>query len=97
MSVALKPHLKTGKTGMGWDLCKDLTDTWWTRAYSDSLQRISVDKDGAVSIQDKEGDKADKDVRAKMYLDAGLEERPMEKMRRRMMKANFTEFSQVWN
>lgn len=106
MAVALKPALKMGKEGMGFDLCEELTSTWWTKAYSDSLHRLNVnvqkqpkgvddDVDGPViSISIKSDDDAndDAEVDAKTPKNGA---RPMERMRRRMMKANFTEFSKV--
>ncbi len=89
LTEALKPKYKTGKEGMGFDLSKDLVDTWWTRAYSDSLNRIDVkasvnggDDDGGVIVSIPTNG-----------VDAGNDE--MTKMRKRMRRANFTEFSKV--
>ncbi|CAL8092424.1 unnamed protein product [Orchesella dallaii] len=91
--TAIKPTLKVGKEGMGFDLSKELVDTWWTRAYDDSLKRINVDEnDGSdtvgVSLQEDEDDGN--------LQGGGLvkdEERPFIRMKKRMTKATFTTFS----
>ncbi|ODM96092.1 G patch domain-containing protein 4 [Orchesella cincta] len=93
MLTAIKPTLKVGKEGMGFDFSKELVDTWWTRAYDDSLKRINVDENDAsdivgVSLQDGENDGS--------LQGGGLvkdEERPFIRMKKRMMKATFTTFS----
>jgi len=82
ITIALKPHYKTGKEGMGFDLSKDLVDAWWTRSYSDSLNRVNVST--------VEGDK--------VVVSTPCEEEdgsPMAKMRKRMLKANFTDFTKA--
>jgi len=104
ITAAIKPHLKTGKEGMGFDLSQELTDTWWTKAYSDSLSRIKVDSQGeevdVKLIDDSDGSQGKKKRKGSKRsitdnTDNEPELRPMEKMRRKMMKANFTTFSKV--
>lgn len=91
---AIKPNLKVGKEGMGYDFSKELVDTWWTRAYDDSLNRINVESRvgssetiGVTLRNDEEHTGGEKAV--------AVEERPFDKMRKRMMKATFTTFSKV--
>jgi len=99
IAVAIKPSLKTGKEGMGYELGHELTDTWWTKAYSDSLSRINVTMDEiqgevAVTIQEDDVDPSpSKKKKSKKSVVEITEERPMDKMRRKIMKANFTPFS----
>jgi len=93
---AIKPTLKVGKEGMGYDFSKELVDTWWTRAYDDSLKRINVDVDSStmetvgVVLQD---DEDDKDNESLVKDKDSSSERPFQKMKKRMMKATFTTFS----
>jgi len=82
---AIKPHYKTGKAGMGFDLAEELTDTWWTRAYDDCLRNVSVQKDpetGAAKVEAglKEDGEACSDA-------------PHIRMNKRLMKANFCDFN----
>ena len=88
--TAIKPNYKTGKEGVGFDLSKELTDTWWTRAYSDSLNRVTVatasedDPTGEVKVSFNDDDD-----------DGTGRTNEMAKMRKRMLKSNFTDFSKV--
>jgi hypothetical protein len=97
-----------GKEGMGFDLSKELTDTWWTKAYSDSLSRINVSAgDGdEVDVRIRGDDEEEVDLvdnsalvknkkKSKKVPGYTEELRPMDKMRRKMLKANFTTFSKV--
>lgn len=109
MVQAIKPTLKTGKEGMGYDFSKELVDTWWTRAYDDSLKRINIATDGDTSEivgvtlnEDDDDNKASKEDIEKASRKkgivasvSGMVERPFEKMKKRMMKARFTTFSKV--
>jgi len=95
--IAIKPTLKVGKEGMGFDLSKELVDTWWTRAYDDSLKRINIDNDSCtnetvgVTLQ---GDDDEGNASGNLVKESGSEsERPFQKMRKRMMKASFPIFS----
>jgi len=96
MATALKPRLKSGKEGMGYELGKDLTDTWWTKAYSDSLRRVQVcveDEDESAEEVTRKKKKRKHDKDKDTGKDVTEEGPTMQKMKERMMKANFTSFS----
>jgi len=84
IKVAIKPRYKTGKEGMGFDLAKELTDTWWTRSYDASLKAINVEDNGE-----------DSGVKVLRPDDGSAEstDSPAAQMRKRMMKDNFRDFS----
>ena len=90
LTEAIKPKYKTGKEGMGFDFSKDLVDTWWTRAYSDSLNRIDVSS--SSSPQNADDNQVFVSIPSSELESANDE---MTKMRKRMTRANFTEFSKV--
>ncbi len=66
-----------------------MTDTWWTRAYDDCLKNVSVQKDPETGAAKVEAGGADD---GKACSDA-----PHIRMNKRLMKANFCEFSKVRN
>ena len=92
ITTAIKPKYKHGKEGMGFDLSKELVDTWWTRSYSDSLARININP--VTNAETDVPNEEDEGVRVSFLRDeSGVDE--MSKMRRRMMGSNFLEFSKV--
>lgn len=92
INIPIKPKYKRGREGMGFDLSKDLVDTWWTRSYTESLARIHINP---VTIADTQPlDDEDEGVRVTFQQDdSGGDE--FSKMRRRMMSSSFQEFSKV--
>jgi len=94
MANALKPKYKLGKDGLGYDMSKELVDTWWTRSYQDSLSRININSSTSASATSSQcvDEEDDEGVRVTFTQDdSGVDE--MSKMRRRMMRSNFQEFS----
>lgn len=98
----MKPVLRTGNEGLGFDLAKDLVDPWWTRAYDDSLKRISISTtvdtattSDSLHVSFREDDISADEDDCDLKLKQEASDRPFHRMRKRMMKTNFVTFSKV--
>lgn len=78
---------------MGFDLAKDLVDQWWTNAYNESLNRVNIEMKATVEKNKEPYEKLVVSMSNEGEQDDGIP--PSAKIRKRMLKSNFTEFSKV--